>query len=111
MWGVGVGVRYHARACGCTCARLLQRWGAPGSSCTACLSCRNRQRPWPGAWPCRRFAQRVAMVRNELSVNEEVDPHAIIRRLRQEVSCREAREALMHLPPACIDQTTAPPST
>ncbi len=35
--------------------------------------------------PGRRFAQRVAMVRNEVSVNEEVDPHAIIRRLRLEV--------------------------
>lgn len=33
-----------------------------------------------------RFAQRVAMVTNELRVNEEVDPAAIIRRLKQEVS-------------------------
>jgi len=33
-----------------------------------------------------RFAQRVAMVTNELRVNEEVDPAAIIRKLKQEVS-------------------------
>eukprot|EP00877_Chromochloris_zofingiensis_P015099 jgi/Chrzof1/9843/Cz04g18020.t1 len=32
-----------------------------------------------------RFAQRVAMVKNQVSINEEVDPAAIIKRLKQEV--------------------------
>eukprot|EP00775_Hariotina_reticulata_P013682 gene13682-13804_t len=39
-----------------------------------------------------RFAQRVALVKNEVSVNEEVDPSAVIRRLRQEV--RDLKEEL-----------------
>lgn len=39
-----------------------------------------------------RFAQRVAMVRNEVMVNEETDPTAVIRRLKQEL--REVKEEL-----------------
>ncbi len=32
-----------------------------------------------------RFAQRVAMVRNVVQLNEEVDPSLVIRRLKQEI--------------------------
>jgi kinesin family member 6/9 len=32
-----------------------------------------------------RFAQRVAMISNKLSVNEETDPRLVIQRLKQEV--------------------------
>ncbi|KAF6266655.1 kinesin family member 6 [Scenedesmus sp. NREL 46B-D3] len=42
-----------------------------------------------------RFAQRVALVRNEVSVNEGVDPAAIIRRLKQEV--RDLKDELQLL--------------
>uniref|UniRef100_A0A383VGS4 Kinesin-like protein n=1 Tax=Tetradesmus obliquus TaxID=3088 RepID=A0A383VGS4_TETOB len=42
-----------------------------------------------------RFAQRVALIKNEVSVNEEVDPAAIIRRLKQEV--RDLKDELQLL--------------
>jgi hypothetical protein len=65
-----------------------------------CLAARQALNPRPPQPPSRvrglprkldesistcRFAQRVAMVTNELRVNEEVDPAAVIRRLKQQV--------------------------
>lgn len=32
-----------------------------------------------------RFAQRVAMIKNDAQINEEVDPYLVIRRMRQEM--------------------------
>ncbi|KAH8960223.1 hypothetical protein BDL97_06G121000 [Sphagnum fallax] len=42
-----------------------------------------------------RFAQRVAMVSNEVILNEEVDPNLVIKRLKQEI--HELKEELMLL--------------
>ncbi len=32
-----------------------------------------------------RFAQRVAMIKNDAQINEEVDPYLVIRRMRQKM--------------------------
>lgn len=37
-----------------------------------------------------RFAQRVSMIKNKAAINEDVDPHAVIKRLKTElVTLRE----------------------
>jgi kinesin family member 6/9 len=42
-----------------------------------------------------RFAQRVAMVSNVVTVNEDTDPAAVIRRLKQEVRDLQAQVQLL----------------
>ncbi len=42
-----------------------------------------------------RFAQRVALIHNDASLNEEVDPQLVIARLRAEVVALKAEIALL----------------
>jgi kinesin family member 6/9 len=49
-----------------------------------------------------RFAQRVAMVKNEATINESLDPHLMIKRLKQEN--RELREEIAMLNGEAVDR-------
>lgn len=44
-----------------------------------------------------RFAQRVAMISNRISVNEETDPRLVIERLRQQVRDLQAEVQLLRV--------------
>ena len=49
-----------------------------------------------------RFAQRVAMVANKFSVNEEADPALVVARLKQEVRDLKAELALLQVRPTAL---------
>ncbi|KAG0573700.1 hypothetical protein KC19_VG202000 [Ceratodon purpureus] len=40
-----------------------------------------------------RFAQRVAMISNQVTLNEEIDPNLLIKRLKQ-----QSRDTFLHIP-------------
>lgn len=52
-----------------------------------------------------RFAQRVAMISNKVSVNEETDPRIVIQQLKQEVRDLKAELQLLQVSSVCKHPT------